>query len=104
MTPDPFYSSQAWRTLRARALKLSRGKCTWCGADVRGWGKSRVDHIRPRRQAPQLALVLGNLRVLCASCDNRRHAEKGGHEAEIRRTGADGLPLSAAHHWNKGRP
>jgi 5-methylcytosine-specific restriction endonuclease McrA len=103
LTPDPFYSSQAWRTLRARAVKLSAGRCLWCGADVRGWGKSRVDHIRSRREAPQLALVLGNLRVLCASCDNRRHADKGGAINELRRTGANGLPLSAAHHWNRPR-
>jgi len=28
-----------------------------------------VDHIRPRRYYPELALELGNLQVLCAACN-----------------------------------
>ena len=101
---DCFYSSQAWRTLRARAVRLAGARCVWCGADVSARGASRVDHVRPRREVPHLALVLSNLRVLCATCDNRRHAEKGGDNAwALRATGVDGRPLSAAHHWNRER-
>lgn len=100
--PDPFYSSSAWRELRKRALIRSAHLCEWCGADVRAFKASRVDHIQPRRERPDLALVLSNLRVLCASCDNRRHAEKGqGVGRELRAVGADGRPTSAAHHWNR---
>jgi 5-methylcytosine-specific restriction protein A len=100
--PDPFYCSAAWRKLRARALALSHGRCAWCGADVLAKGQSRVDHIRPRRAAPHLALVLANLRVLCPTCDNRRHAEKGqGERRALLPVDADGRPTSAAHHWNR---
>lgn len=103
--PDPFYSSAAWRDLRKRALVIAGHRCAWCGVDVRAFKASRVDHIRPRRAAPHLALVLANLRVLCASCDNRRHAEKGqGAARELLGTGADGHPLSSAHHWNRSKP
>jgi 5-methylcytosine-specific restriction endonuclease McrA len=94
-----FYRSSAWLTLRSRALRLAGWRCAWCGADVRGRGCSRVDHIRPRRDAPELALDLRNLRVLCPSCDNRRHHEKGGKQM----TGAhaDGTPRDPAHHWHR---
>jgi 5-methylcytosine-specific restriction endonuclease McrA len=103
---DPFYSSAAWRALRRRALVIAGHHCAWCGADVRARGASRVDHIRPRREAPALSLVLANLRVLCTVCDARRHAEKGqgvaGHA--LRKVDADGLPTSALHHWNRRQP
>jgi 5-methylcytosine-specific restriction endonuclease McrA len=75
---DPFYYSEAWRTLRYTALRRDRWACTVCGRSVRKRGESRVDHVKPRRQFPALALVLSNIRTLCASCDNKRHSEKGG--------------------------
>jgi len=52
-----------------------------CGVSVPGKGESRVDHIKTRRDRPDLALVLGNLRTLCASCDNQAHREKGSDQA-----------------------
>lgn len=98
---DPFYSSAPWRALRRRALVLAGFRCMWCGADVRPRGQSRVDHIRPRREAPHLALVLANLRVLCPTCDNRRHAEKGQGNRALLAVDVDGRPTSPAHHWNR---
>ena len=53
-------------------------RCVLCRTSLHGLGRSRVDHIRTRHEAPELALVLANLRSLCPSCDNKRHAEKGG--------------------------
>jgi 5-methylcytosine-specific restriction endonuclease McrA len=52
---------------------------------------SRVDHIKPIKEFPQFALVLSNLRVLCASCDNKRHREKGGG-APRNEVNANGYP------------
>jgi 5-methylcytosine-specific restriction endonuclease McrA len=95
---DPFYGTPAWKALRTKACRLAGWRCQWCGANLRGRGLARVDHVRTRASAPALALVLQNLRVLCATCDNRRHHEKGGRPAQ--RFGADGQPLDPKHRWN----
>lgn len=99
--PDPFYRSPEWRAARAKVLRGSGWRCAWCGADCRGPGGARVDHVRSRKAAPELALHLPNLRVLCPACDNRRHVEKGGRAQQ--RYSAEGLPLDPAHHWNRPR-
>lgn len=99
MPGDPFYSTPAWRALRLQALRRAHWCCEACGASVKAKGASRVDHRIPRRQAPHLALVLGNLRVLCATCDNRGAVWKGEHDRRARflPVGLDGLPES----WRK---
>lgn len=70
---DPFYRSSAWWKVRQKVMQRDRFTCTNCGADVRGKGEGRVDHILPRKDRPDLALDEGNLRTLCVACDNARH-------------------------------
>ena len=93
MPGDAFYHTPEWRELRRRALKRDHYRCVLCGASLRKIGSSRVDHIAPRRARPDLALVLANLRSLCAPCDNRQSVEKlerpNGPRRE--RVDADGL-------------
>jgi 5-methylcytosine-specific restriction endonuclease McrA len=91
---DPFYHSNAWRELRYLCLKRDHWHCTVCERSVRLKGSARVDHIIDRRERPDLALMLSNLRTLCASCDNKRHAEKGGRQIERPEIALDGLPKS----------
>jgi 5-methylcytosine-specific restriction endonuclease McrA len=93
MSGDPFYSTPEWRDLRRRALKRDRYRCVLCAADLRKLGSSRVDHILSRRARPDLALVLANLRSLCASCDNRQSREKLEHQhgPRFERVDTDGL-------------
>jgi 5-methylcytosine-specific restriction endonuclease McrA len=93
---DAFYSSPEWRALRLLALKRARYCCEVCGVSVRKKGASRVDHRLPRRARPDLALVLGNLTVKCAKCDNRGSIWKGEHnrQAHFQEVGVDGLPAS----------
>jgi 5-methylcytosine-specific restriction enzyme A len=90
---DGFYNTQAWRKMRGKILKRDGYRCVVCKADCRGKGKARVDHIRPLRQAPQLALEPSNLRTLCTGCDAARHAEKGRKGREALAIGPDGYPL-----------
>jgi 5-methylcytosine-specific restriction endonuclease McrA len=99
---DPFYASTAWRAARLAACRRAHWRCEWCGADCRAKGASRVDHRRPRLAAPALALEPTNLRLLCPTCDNRRHADKGGARPLA---GADrnGWPTAKTHHWNLNR-
>jgi len=72
------YHTPEWRALRCKVLVRDRYQCVVCGRSVRGWRQSRVDHIKPVSTHPELAMVIGNLRTLCPTCDNRRHIEKGG--------------------------
>jgi len=93
MPGDPFYATAEWRDLRRQALKRDRYRCVLCGADLRKLGSSRVDHIESRRRRPDLALVLANVRSLCAPCDNRQSREKLEHRdgPRFERVDADGL-------------
>src|SRR5262245_19382627 len=107
MPGDPFYYSKAWRELRLRALRRARYRCQHCHAHVIQSGGARIDHVIPRKQAPELALQITNVRVLCPRCDNRRHAEKVSGEpgtvarADLGAANADGIPTHPTHHWNK---
>jgi len=96
----PFYLSPEWRAMRARIKARDGYVCVWCGADVRGKGKARVDHIVPMEFMWALRLDPANLRTLCTRCDNKRHAEKGRGVADL---GAhtDGTPRDPAHWWNQ---
>jgi len=98
--PQSFYNTPAWAQARREALKRANYCCRMCGCSVKGIGRSRVDHIRPVREYPGLALMAANLRVLCPGCDAARHAEKGG-AAPDRGCDAQGIPNAVGHHWNK---
>lgn len=69
LSPD-FYRSREWREVRYDALLLHGGACQCCGATHCGGGpKLHVDHIVPRSVAPDLALDVDNLQVLCEDCN-----------------------------------
>jgi 5-methylcytosine-specific restriction endonuclease McrA len=97
---DPFYSSNAWRNLAKAARKRDGHRCRQCGVSVLAKGTSQVDHIKARREYPELALVLWNVRTLCTGCHNARHqherraAMRGGRPAPTEAIGVDGLPDS----------
>ena len=59
----------AWK--RAQYLKQKK-KCAQCLQDIPLSG-SHIDHIKPLSKYPELALVKGNLRILCPYCN----CEKG---------------------------
>lgn len=64
-----FYASREWRVLRYRVLRRSNGRCACCGRSSADGIQIHVDHIQPRSKAPELALVEGNLQILCADCN-----------------------------------
>ncbi len=69
--PDGFYASWEWKAVRYEALKVHGHRCQCCGwrpGDTEA-GRLVVDHIRPRRKYPALALDLRNLQVLCNDCN-----------------------------------
>lgn len=66
-----FLASRAWKELRTQVLALYGHKCMSCGWDPDCYGKRviQVDHIKPRRYYPHLALEITNLQVLCSGCN-----------------------------------
>jgi 5-methylcytosine-specific restriction endonuclease McrA len=57
-----------WPALRLAAKRRDRFRCVVCGAV----GRLEVDHVKPVRDAPNLAFDLTNLQTMCASCHARK--------------------------------
>lgn len=79
---DPFYHTGAWLRLRSMALSRDRHICQEClrrvkmGLQSRPRNATMVHHIKPRREYPELALVLENLESLCNLCHERLTPER----------------------------
>lgn len=67
---DEFYKSYEWRKIRYAALRKYSAKCMCCGRAAEDGVVMNVDHIKPRRKYPELALCLDNLQVLCSVCNH----------------------------------
>ena len=52
------------------ALKKHGAVCACCGASPATGAVMNVDHIKPRRLFPELALDVDNLQVLCEPCNH----------------------------------
>lgn len=98
---DSFYRTPKWRAWRD-AIILRRGRvCQQCGADLSWPQKAHVDHVKSRKQYPELAFDPSNVRVLCTSCHSSKTAREDGGFGNKVPTGCsvDGIPLDASHHW-----
>ncbi len=67
---DAFLQSYEWRRVRMVVLKRDGATCACCGATPGTGAVMNVDHIKPRRIFPQLALDPSNLQVLCNECNH----------------------------------
>lgn len=67
---DAFLESYEWRRVRMVALKRDGARCGCCGATPADGLRMHVDHIKPRRKFPELALDPNNLQVLCEVCNH----------------------------------
>lgn len=66
---DPFYKSYEWATLRYQALQKCGRRCGACNREAANGVWLNVDHIKPRKKYPALALDINNLQVLCNECN-----------------------------------
>lgn len=66
---DGFLRSAEWKFTRYEALLKYKAKCACCGATAKDGAKLNVDHIKPRKTHPELALDINNLQVLCGDCN-----------------------------------
>lgn len=64
-----FYNSWFWKKIRYEALRKAEGKCCLCGRSAKDGVRLVVDHIKPLREYPSLALDINNLQVLCFDCN-----------------------------------
>ena len=69
-TGDLFYRSFEWRRVRMQVLEQRGARCECCGRSAADGITINVDHIKPRKRFPHLALDLGNLQVLCNECNH----------------------------------
>lgn len=67
---DAFLDSYEWRRVRMKVLQRDGRKCACCGATPDDGVKMHVDHIKPRKTHPSLALDMNNLQVLCEVCNH----------------------------------
>ena len=67
---NTFLESYEWRKVRMQALKKYGATCQCCGASRKTGAVIHVDHIKPRKLFPHLALSLDNLQVLCHECNH----------------------------------
>lgn len=68
---DAFLASFEWRRLRMEVIKARGTRCECCGRTPKQHGIAiNVDHIKPRKHYPDLALEQANLQVLCDECNH----------------------------------
>ena len=67
---DAFLSTYEWKKMRMQALKMHGARCQCCGATPATGAVMNVDHIKPRKVFPEMALSLDNLQVLCGDCNH----------------------------------
>lgn len=60
-----------WAGLRKIVLSAFGSRCMCCGY-ISGKYPPNVDHIKPRKYYPDLALSIENLQVLCAGCNKAK--------------------------------
>ena len=64
-----FLQAREWKELRYRALVKYGGRCMACGRTAKDGVVINVDHIKPRKTHPHLALELSNLQILDSDCN-----------------------------------
>lgn len=67
---DAFLQTYEWRRARMAAIKRHGARCQCCGSTPADGVRIHVDHIKPRKLFPQLALDQENLQVLCEVCNH----------------------------------
>lgn len=69
-TDDSFLQSFQWKSTRMIAIKTYGNVCQCCGSTPKDGIRINVDHIKPRKFFPDLALDINNLQILCEECNH----------------------------------
>lgn len=74
---DRFYDTAAWRNFRKYYVTV-HPLCEPCEARGEYVPVAVVDHIKPFKEFPELALDEDNVRSLCRTCDNQLRRDQTG--------------------------
>lgn len=88
-----------WQVARAKYLD-AHPLCCMCAALGKTTIATVVDHIIPHRDNRQLFWDKSNWQSLCVTCHSK-HKQSQEATGNIKGCGADGIPMSINHHWNK---
>lgn len=91
---DAFLDSYEWRQLRMVAIKQYGRACMCCGATPGHGLMIHVDHIKPRKYHPELALTLANLQILCEVCN---HGKGNWDDTDWRQADQPDDPVAQSH-------
>ena len=69
---NTFLQSKEWKDLRRLVVKTYGRMCMKCGTTPKNPKMTHVDHIKPRKTHPELALDFDNLQVLCCRCNKAK--------------------------------
>lgn len=69
---DGFNFAPEWKDLSEKVLARYGWTCMKCGSLPRCRKYVNVDHIKPRKFFPELALEFENLQVLCSRCNKQK--------------------------------
>ena len=69
---DAFLYSRAWGQMRQRVIQQYGAQCMACGVLPSGGVTINVDHIKSRKNNPELALDFNNLQILCELCNKKK--------------------------------
>jgi len=72
-----FLQSPEWKALRLEAINKYGASCLRCGRKDGPGYPINIDHVKPRKFYPQLALDIENLQPLCNPCNK----SKGNYKA-----------------------
>jgi len=67
-----FLQTAEWKKLRAIVVKTYGRRCMKCGTTPKNSKLTHVDHIKCRKDFPELALDFNNLQVLCCRCNKHK--------------------------------
>lgn len=76
-----FLSTYEWRKVRQEVLVKYNARCMCCGKTASDSIVLNVDHIKPRKTHPELALSVDNLQILCNICN---HGKSNWHTEDFR--------------------
>jgi len=71
-TSDNFLTSKLWKELRKQAIEKYGSTCVYCGKEQTKFNRVNIDHIKPRKYFPELALDINNLQPLCGPCNKKK--------------------------------
>ncbi len=71
LEPVPLPKAQ-WSALKDRVYATYGRICMRCGYAPKNKRHINVDHIKPRKYFPELALEFDNMQVLCGTCNRKK--------------------------------